>query len=183
MMTNIDHGAWKLYVPSVHPPYAPANALFCQRTSDGMDWYEFIYYNSGAPRESDAAKNIFAPGSIKITVEKNIVNTATRDESLLFPQGMTVVEVTGDSTSDPHAKYGGKVYDPVTKTFSDPIPTREQEAVNHLAGGLTADFPTEAPGIGTYSVVSPSNLNVNSIATYLAVNDVFPNATTTFDIF
>ena len=55
--------------------------------------------------------------------------------------------------------------------------------LNHLAGGLTADFPTEAPGVGTYSVVSPSNLNVNSIATNLAVNDIFPNAIPSVDIF
>jgi hypothetical protein len=60
--------------------------MFCKRDSDGIDWYDFIFFN-GSP---------FAPGSIKITIdETNKVMVATRDESSLFPQRMTVLEVTG----------------------------------------------------------------------------------------
>ena len=70
----------------------------------------------------------------------------------------------------------GGVPDPYVKT-------RRQEANEHLANGLTVNFPVDQPGVGTYSVVTPNNLNINSIATNLAVNKQFPNNASDVAIF
>jgi hypothetical protein len=87
--------------------------MFCKRDSDGIDWYDFIFFN-GSP---------FAPGSIKITIdETNKVMVATRDESSLFPQRMTVLEVTGDDVEDTQEAYSGFIYDAEANTLSAPAP-------------------------------------------------------------
>ena len=67
---------------------------------------------------------------------------------------------------------GGQVvvYNPPPPTL-----TRQEEANLHIAGGLTVNFPADTPGVGTYSVTSPDNLNINSVATNLAMNKQFPN--------
>lgn len=114
-MTIINHGSWTRYVPDVLPHGAPPNAMFCMRDSDGIDWYEYIY--NGAP---------FAPGSIKITVHDGIATNAVRDESLLFPQSVLLLEVTGDATADPLEAYRGLAYDEATNTLSPPAPTVPQ---------------------------------------------------------
>lgn len=114
-MNIINHGSWALYTPdqtTKDRQEAPSSALFCKRTSDDTDWYDYIYFN-GSP---------FAPGSIKITIYAGEVMAATRDESMLFPQRMTLLEVTGDAVEDPQEAYGGFIYDAEANTLSAPAP-------------------------------------------------------------
>ncbi|MGM5019213.1 hypothetical protein [Tardiphaga sp. 367_B4_N1_1] len=122
-MNIINHGSWVLYTPDGHPDYAPKQAIFSKRTSDDQDWYEYIYTN-GAPRAADAP-HPFAPNSIKLTVAddtylQGTVLAATRDETMLFPQRMTLLEITDDPTDDPMDAYKGFVYDPVANTLTAP---------------------------------------------------------------
>lgn len=103
------HGEWALYTPATLPAGAPANALFAQRTSDGVDWYDYV--NSG--------KN-FAPDTIKMTIVDRAVGAATYDPTRLFPGNTTVLEVGNVVVDDPQAAFGRKIYDPANQTFHDP---------------------------------------------------------------
>jgi hypothetical protein len=109
-----DHGTWARYTPSPVPADAPPNALFSRRDSDSIDWYDYV--NPGS--------NFGDATVIKMTVgSDNIVRAAVLDPTRLFPgNGVRVLEVTGASTADPQADWGGFVYDPNTQTFSDPPP-------------------------------------------------------------
>ncbi|MGX9427978.1 hypothetical protein [Bradyrhizobium sp. LeoA1S1] len=114
-MTIINHGAWTRYIPEVLPEGLPENIMFCKRDVDGVDWYEYIY--NGA---------VFAPNSIKASVNDGRVVAATRDASRLFPQNCTLIEITEDSsTDDPQATYGGKLYDATAGAIVDvPLPVK-----------------------------------------------------------
>jgi hypothetical protein len=111
-MSTIDHGIWSRYTPRPFPEGYPANALFCHNDA-GLDWYEAV--------QGDA----FEKASIKMTVYNDVVQAVERDASRMFPPDFRVVEVTDDPVADPFAKYHGKIYDPATKTFSDPPPPPE----------------------------------------------------------
>ncbi|WP_028165495.1 hypothetical protein [Bradyrhizobium elkanii] len=111
-MTIINHGAWTRYVPEVWPEGLPESIMFCKRDVDGVDWYDYIY--NGA---------VFAPNSIKASVNDGRVTVATRDVSRLFPQNCTLIEITEDnSIDDPQATFGGKMYDATTGEIVD-VPT------------------------------------------------------------
>jgi hypothetical protein len=91
-----------------------------------MDWYDYIY-DDGKTRAPDADNHPFAPGSIKLTVfddglTAGTVANATRDETMLFPQRMTVLEITDDPVEDPLEAYRGFIYDAETNTLSPPAP-------------------------------------------------------------
>ena len=73
--------------------------------------------------------------------------------------------------------------DPEVLAFLNPPPTRREEADAHLAAGLTVNFPTEQPGLGTYSVIPPDSHNINAISTGLATDGTFPNNQTEVAIF
>lgn len=111
----INHGSWARYTPDALPEGAPLGAMFCKRVSDGVDWYDYI--RNGA---------VFAPGSIKATVDTNsVVQAVYRVADFLFPQDCVVIEITGDnSTADPQATYGGQVLDGDTLTLSTPLPPK-----------------------------------------------------------
>jgi hypothetical protein len=104
-----DHGVWQRYVPVKLPENAPPNALFARRTGDGVDWY--VYVNAGKS---------FSAGTVKMTLIDNVVAAATTDPTALFPGGAAVLEVSGAPAGNPQENFGGKVYDPATKSFSDP---------------------------------------------------------------
>ena len=108
-----EHGTWARYVPSPVPADAPANALFSRRDSDGIDWYDFV--NAGTN---------FATDTVKMTVRSdNIVAAAVDDPTRLFPgNAVLVLEVADVPLDTAQDDWGGKVYDPATKTFSDPPP-------------------------------------------------------------
>jgi hypothetical protein len=105
-MTIIDHGTWTRYEPEPWPADLPSNIMFCRRDRDGRDWYEYVKGN-------DLSRH-----SIKLTVLDGVVRAATRDASMLFPQGCRVVEVVGDDASDPQARYGGMIYDAKAKALA-----------------------------------------------------------------
>jgi hypothetical protein len=106
-----DHGVWQIYRPTALPEGAPANAMFARRASDGVDWYEYV--RSGQN---------FAGDSVKMTVVDGTVAAAVTDPQRLFPGGATVLEVAGPALGDPQEAFGGKLYDPGSKSFRDPPP-------------------------------------------------------------
>lgn len=106
--TIISHGDWARYTPDPWPEHFPAEVMFCRRESDGVDWYYHL--------NAVGSFNLF---SVKCTVADDIVLAATTDQSRLFPQGCTVIEIFGYTGSDPQADFGGKVYDPVANTIGD----------------------------------------------------------------
>jgi hypothetical protein len=111
-MSVINHGTWSRYTPDPWPEGLPAAIMFCKRDSDGIDWYE--YTNDGAS---------FSPNAVVATVYGNVVTTVNREYARLFPQGALVIEITGDNTTeDPQAAYGGKLYDATANTLTEATP-------------------------------------------------------------
>lgn len=115
-MPVIEHGDWQFYTPASLPEGAPNNAMFASRVDDGVDWYDYVNSSSN-----------FQSGSARMTVYRQGVNgptvgAAVFDATELWPAQALVVEDTDYTGSDPQGDYGGKIYDPVTKTFSDPPP-------------------------------------------------------------
>lgn len=106
-----NHGDWVRYKPDRLPIFAPPNALFAHRVNDSTDWYDYV--NSG---------DNFVENTIKLTVVDGRVGAAVIDPTLLFPGGATVLEISDVHVGDPQAAFGGKIYDPATKTFNDPPP-------------------------------------------------------------
>ena len=113
-MTSIDHGMWQIYTPTTRSADIPSGALFAQRTSDGVDWYDYL-----------KAGNNFTAGTVKFTAlwqdlySGYVSKVATYDETLLFPAGQMLREITDYAGSDPQTDFGQKLYDPATDTFSD----------------------------------------------------------------
>ena len=110
-MTRIieNHGAWCRYTPEPFPGWAPHNALFARRESDGVDWYDYLNWT-------------FYGDTVKLTVIDGIVGAATTDPTKLFPAGATVLEIDGFTGLDPQEEFGRKIYDAATQTFKDPPP-------------------------------------------------------------
>jgi len=112
-MNIIDHGAWVRYQPATTEGY-PTGALFARREADGWDWYDYTRHPS-SPFVSDSTVKFTAAAR----PEGFIVGAAVYDPTRLFPPGQSVYEITDYTGNDPQADFGNKVYDPVTKTFSD----------------------------------------------------------------
>lgn len=111
-MNVIEHGSWQRYQPTELPPSAPVSALFSHRADDGVDWYDYV--NDGSNFRTD---------TIKMTLFDNVVAAATTDQTGMFPgEGALVLEVTDVPLDDPINDWSRKVYDPATRTFSDPRP-------------------------------------------------------------
>lgn len=133
-MSIIEHGDWTHYTPDPPPENAPVHAMFAQRDGDAQDWYQYV---------TPTAAN-FQPGSVKMTVYRQGINgptvgAAVTDATALWPASALVVEDTGYAGSDPQADYGGKIYDPVTQTFSDPPPALDVFAeLKALSGRIAA---------------------------------------------
>jgi hypothetical protein len=116
-MNITDHGTWVRYTPDPWPKDYPSFVMFCKNV-DGIDWYDYI--------KSDK----LSPVSIKMTVFEDIVRAVYRDASMLFPQGCLVLEIPDDPVLDPQAKYGGKLYDAESNSFSDPPPLSPQPNID-----------------------------------------------------
>lgn len=126
--------------------------MFAKRVSDGVDWYEYIY--NGA---------VFAPNSIKATVNDGAIVAATRDASRLFPQSCTVLEITEDnSTDDPQSAYAGRRYDPEGNVIAaeppppPPLPITRRQLLIGLSqeGFITSQEAIDsARGVGVPSGV------------------------------
>lgn len=112
-MNIVDHGKWKQYVPSPFPENVPSNMLFARREDSEKDWYEFL------------KEHVFDYNTIKMTVTWHdnvgayIVGAAVHDATMLFPQDAFVIEVTDYNGFDPQKDFGGKAYDPETKSFME----------------------------------------------------------------
>jgi hypothetical protein len=123
-ITIIDHGKWEIYKPDPVPEWAaPLQGLatvpvFCRRESDGKDYYEL------------RKAGLYQPNSVVCTVLADadgteVVKAVFRDTSMLFPFNQRIIEIIGFDPDDhkPHNEFAWKVYDPETKTLSDPKPT------------------------------------------------------------
>ena len=134
-MKIIDHGTWVPYKPDKPKGDAPANAVFMRRESDGVDWYDYVRPNfyQMFPRpqsllelngETQPLKPNFVSGSLVCNVyhhkhfKVDIVGTATRDPTAVMPYRQRVIEIVGYEGDDPHAEFGGKVYDHEAGTFT-----------------------------------------------------------------
>jgi hypothetical protein len=175
-MTIINHGSWTRYVPAALPADAPANAMFCKRDADGVDWYTFIY---------DGAS--FAPGSIKLTVAQGVAQAVTNDASSLFPQGCVVLEITGATSADPQAAYGGFLYDATANTLTAPPPpstvpqsvTPRQARLALLNAGLLDEVQATVDAIGGATQISwdyatevnRSDPLITTLSTTLSITD------------
>jgi hypothetical protein len=156
-MNIIDHGVWIKYKPATLPFGVPANSLFAKRTSDGVDWYDYvrphfemmqppkpkIFHPETGEEMAQNKKTLtpnFKPGSVMCNVywhpdlKQNIVATAVYDPTLLFPADQQVIEIVGYQGNDPHKDFGGKVYDKDAATFSplvrpDPQPSKTERSI------------------------------------------------------
>ena len=140
-MNIIDHGRWVNYKPNPIPEKAPPNALFCKRESDGQDWYLYVHavpppgVVAVNPNDYATQFNVtnFQLETVKFTAlwqeqyGAYVVGAAVYDPLMLFPGGQLLGEITDYTGTDPQADFGNKVYDPETKTFSDPPPIEETE--------------------------------------------------------
>jgi hypothetical protein len=114
-MAHIFHGDWTRYIPGTLPEGVPSGALFARRTTDSVDWYDYV--NAGT---------YFGSGSAIFTAywyepqNSLAVGSATRDPTMLFPAEQAVWEIPNYS-GDPLA-LNNKLYDPTTETFTDPVP-------------------------------------------------------------
>ena len=109
MTQIIDHGKWLPYQPDQLPEYAPPNALFARRESDGVDWYDYV-------RDS----NSFTADSVKFTALWQgphngwVVGAAVRDAAMLHPVNQLVREIIDYHGGDPQTELGSQLYDPDT---------------------------------------------------------------------
>jgi len=85
--------------------------MFAQREGDAVDWYDYVNHGEN-----------FDDGSLKMTVVNGAVAAVATDPTMLFPQGATVLEVSGVPTSDAQKEFGGKIYDAEHQTFRAPEP-------------------------------------------------------------
>jgi hypothetical protein len=141
-MTIIDHGTWVPYKPQKRAENMPPHVIYLKRTSDGADWYEYVrpdflrlYPQESGAYEGETGKPVlvkcdrpsrFKPGSVFCNIYRhqelgeNMVGTAVRDPTILFPTDQQVIEITGhQGNGDPHKDFGGKVYR--DGKFTDPV--------------------------------------------------------------
>jgi hypothetical protein len=138
-MTNIFHGDWVLYTPTSFPEAAPASAMFAKRANDDQDWYDYV--NPGSR---------FGPGSVAFTAywaagqNSLIVGSAVRNPVFLFPAEQSVYEIPAYGGDE--KQLNGKLYDPATETFSDPVlPPSEMQVLRDRIAALEAASASAKP--------------------------------------
>jgi hypothetical protein len=98
---------------------APVGAMFAQRESDGVDWYEYVH-----PGTNFSPWNVVIAAVWREDVGGYVVGPAVHDAAMIFPQGHIVVEIDNYHGADPQKDLGNKVYNLETETFSEqPPPT------------------------------------------------------------
>jgi hypothetical protein len=129
-----DYGLWKPYTPDPIPAWAQqaitigGAVVFLQRASDGKDFYEFRGGNPFATDAVVAATMVEGPNSLEI------VKSAFRDTSMIFPANQRLIEINGvdPSISDLDSLFVDQVYDPAARTFSPPPPPPPPSACSRL---------------------------------------------------
>jgi hypothetical protein len=140
-MTIKDHGTWSLYTKPAPPPplppcspddkeelerrsklppnivehVVPANAAHARR-ADGKDWYDYL---DEAP---------FGRGGVVLMIDGDIVVGTARDGSRIFPDNVTIIEITGYRGDDPDADFLNTRYDARRQTFED-VPLNRRAVV------------------------------------------------------
>lgn len=115
-----DHGIWRPYTPDPLPDWAIQMAslggpvIFFRRESDGVDFYEWM---KTTPFEHGT---VVAQTMEDIPGEGEIVKSAFRDETMLSPHNMRIIEIEGADPNEPDARklFAWMKYDPETKTLS-----------------------------------------------------------------
>lgn len=113
----IDHGLFEIYVPNEAPEgvFMMPNMLFSRRVSDGLDWYQFS-------RDATNWTEGSARAITHSTTSGEIIQTANRDEHMLFPGNGRVIEIVGvdPEAADLHALLANKLCNLTTGEFIDP---------------------------------------------------------------
>lgn len=118
-MNIIDHGKWISYKPASLdglPSWVPLTAIFAKRESDGIDWYNYLDSTTRPPASSVIFTATWSEG-----LNSYVVGAATYDSTMIFPAGQILQEITDYTGSDPQGDLGGKLYDPATGEFTDPL--------------------------------------------------------------
>jgi hypothetical protein len=124
MVAPIDHGVWFRYQPEVPPEQAPSYALFAQRQSDNMDWYEYVH--SGTNFQPTSVKFVVAiVQPTDTTSGYTKIQAPAVDPTMLFPSdNMGVVEMLGDyssyTTNELIDQFANKAIDLTTGDITDP---------------------------------------------------------------
>jgi hypothetical protein len=104
-MSIIEHGMWERYTPdpSTLKVLYQTNILYVRRTTDNVDWYEYV--------------NIIKPfkeGSVVMTVqaieEGEVVQAASQDHTAVFPISMKVIEETEYTGTNAQEDFGQRMY-------------------------------------------------------------------------
>jgi len=132
-MASIDHGTWSSYTPDTLPSGAPPGALYVQRDSDSVDWYQYLkdgtHFGAGTVKFSALWQAVY---------NGYVVSVAVYDADRLFPANQIVREIPDYSGSDPQGDYGQKLYDPATDTFSDLPPLPPPAEIRDLRARIAA---------------------------------------------
>ena len=142
-MKIIDHGKWIPYKPAkdAWPEGAPANALFCKRESDGVDWYDYVNPVKDSGR---LFSENFQEDSVKIAFmfheaeQQWIIGPSYVDATMLHPANQFVREII--DFPDVHNEdavieaFRNKVIDPDTNEilghrWTPPPPSPEEQRV------------------------------------------------------
>jgi hypothetical protein len=122
-----DHGTWSQYTPDPTPEWAKlavsfgGGVVFLKRDSDGVDWYD--YRNSA----QFTAGTIVVATMVEGPNGEEIVKTAFRDASDIFPFAQRAIEIIEDEPSedDPAGRFVWMTFDPDTLSFSgEPTPPK-----------------------------------------------------------
>jgi hypothetical protein len=131
MMNIIDHGSWQPYTPAKFPDDAPPNAMFAIRKIDHVDWYDYV--NSG----NNFGANTVVFAAIEHDPEVGyVIGPATFDPTTIFPADHVLGEITDYTGRDPQTDFGGKIYDPVAGTITDPPPPPVQDKIMTVLGDI-----------------------------------------------
>lgn len=110
------HGEWVRYIPSSIPKEGvPDGVIWARRKSDDKDWYEYVRNKQNFGIKT--VKFMAGPQSDGL-----IVGNAVFDQTMLFPAGCWVFEITDYVGTDPYGDFGNKIFDMTRSTFSDRKP-------------------------------------------------------------
>lgn len=129
MAVPTDHGQWISYIPTTIPDGVPQNAMFAKRQSDDKDWYSYLYTGTSPFNATSVKLLTYLDESNSLTM----IRAPAVDPSMLFPDGVQVVEILGDysgqTTSELIAAFAGKVIDLTTGDITDPPPPAKRVGV------------------------------------------------------
>ncbi|BAF89576.1 hypothetical protein AZC_3578 [Azorhizobium caulinodans ORS 571] len=126
-----DLGVWEVYKPDL-PADDPRPALRVAffRNAEGDDWYEAVAHNPNTPQSLTVACN----------PQTMVVEFVGEQPDMIDPNKRRVFILDAQMSNEDARQLLGKVYDPRTGTFSDPVLTdEEQRRLRQIAYQAEAD--------------------------------------------